>query len=309
MLSWEFPPLVVGGIAAHVDGLATGHAAPATTWSCSASHHARTSADDPRSEGVRVLRATRRPAVAARRRLVARMASANHQARSQLARPPAALEARHRARPRLAGSPGPADTLATPVACRSSPRSTPPNAAATAASAARRPRPTINSIEWWLTFQAERVIACSRFMVERGRSTASNSPPRQGAPGPNGVDHAAAGRRPTARTAAPTRAARRVVGQRPVREGLPGARPGDQPLRHRVPDIRCVIAGRGELPARAAVADRRRGRQRHRRPRRLRARRRAALACCTGPACVVIPSLYEPFGIVALEGTGGRRAD
>ena len=40
MASWEYPPLVVGGLAAHVDGLARALArARATRSSCSRLHH------------------------------------------------------------------------------------------------------------------------------------------------------------------------------------------------------------------------------------------------------------------------------
>ena len=66
---------------------------------------------------------------------------------------------------------------------------------------------------------------------------------------PNGVDPAlwaAAG----AQRQAPRGAARARLGPRPVREGLPGAGAGDRAaLRHRVPGIRCVIAGRGSYLA------------------------------------------------------------
>ena len=98
---------------------------------------------------------------------------------------------------------------------------------------------------------------------------------------PNGVDiqhwHAGASR-PAAR------AARRRLGPDPVREGLPGARPGDRPPAP--PGARHPLRHRRarRLPRRAADPDRRRGRRRPRPPRRLRPRRRAARRCCAAPA-------------------------
>ena len=78
MLSWEYPPLVVGGIAAHVDGLARamvrdGHDVVVLSL------HTSEAPDDATVEGVRVLRANIDLPWLPDDNLVGRMASANHQ--------------------------------------------------------------------------------------------------------------------------------------------------------------------------------------------------------------------------------------
>ena len=122
---------------------------------------------------------------------------------------------------------------------------------------------------------------------------------------PNGVDPTwwATGESPGSRVTA-----RVHVGTGAVREGVPGARPGDEPAAHPRARDRLRHRRARQLPAGAAVADRPRGRQRPRPPPRL---RRPTTTCATlshRAGCVVIPSLYEPFGIVALEALAGGRA-
>ena len=83
MLSWEYPPFVVGGIAAHVDGLARAMARQGhDVVVCTLQRHEPGSPDVPDDEivdGVRVLRATADLPWLPEGDLVARMASANHQ--------------------------------------------------------------------------------------------------------------------------------------------------------------------------------------------------------------------------------------
>ena len=131
----------------------------------------------------------------------------------------------------------------------------------------------INAIEWWLTYQAREVIACSKFMV-REVVNGFELPvekvhlvPERRRSGAVGAAHQERAR---------ARAARRGVGPGAVREGLPGAGAGHR--RTARPRARRAVHHRrtGQLPARAADPDRRRGRHRHRRPGRLRARRRPA---------------------------------
>ena len=101
----------------------------------------------------------------------------------------------------------------------------------------------INAVEWWLTYQAREVIACSRFMV-REVVHGFELPPEKVHLVPNGVDVdlwklSTPGDRPTRNRsswrggASSTRRASRCS-RAPIGE-----------LRHRVPGIRCVIAGRG----------------------------------------------------------------
>ena len=104
MLTWEFPPRSVGGVAAHVDGLSqalaqAGHDVVLLTLS-----HPGAPADS-RVGGVRVLRARTDLPWLPDDELVARVASANHHL-VQLATPPRRLDAARRPRPRLAGGVG-----------------------------------------------------------------------------------------------------------------------------------------------------------------------------------------------------------
>jgi glycogen(starch) synthase len=157
---------------------------------------------------------------------------------------------------------------------------------------------TVNSIEWWLTYQARAVIACSRYMV-REVIDGFDLPPEKVHLVPNGIDITR-----WARTnATPSGGDPLIIawGRMQYEKGFQVLVRAMRDLRERVPGVRCVIAGRGtylpELQSQVDidgvgdivelagfVSD---------------DRLRALLA---DAACVVIPSLYEPFGIVALEG-------
>ena len=158
----------------------------------------------------------------------------------------------------------------------------------------------INSIEWWLAFQADRMIAPTRFIVEQ-LVIGFELDVDHIAHIPNGIDPSLW--RPTGRAVAPRRRRDPLVvswGRVQYEKGFQVLARAIQTLRGRVPDVHGVIAGRGsylpelqtqidvegvsdliELPGFLADAD-----LRH-------------LVHRAG--CVVIPSLYEPFGIVALE--------
>lgn len=162
MLSWEYPPLVVGGIAAHVDGLSRAMVAAGHDVTVFSLHHPSV-ADDTIVDGVRVLRARNDLPWIPADNLVAAMASANHQI-VQLAaqlgdwRPDVV-----HAHDWLVGWAG--DTLRTlfGVPLVATVHATergrhgghvPPGMPA-----------AINAAEWWLTYQAREVIACSQFMI------------------------------------------------------------------------------------------------------------------------------------------------
>lgn len=158
----------------------------------------------------------------------------------------------------------------------------------------------INSIEWWLAFQADRMISPTRFIVEQlitGFELAEDHVTHI----PNGIDPELW--RPTHGFGTPPTPRPPLVvswGRVRYEKGFQVLARAMQELRGRVPDVESVIAGRGsylpelqtqvdvegvsdivDLPGYLNDTDLRR------------------LVHRAG--CVVIPSLYEPFGIVALE--------
>jgi glycogen(starch) synthase len=295
MVSSELPPLVIGGLATHVDGLSRALARAGHEVAVLTLHHPD-APDDSIVEGVRVLRAHADLPWLPDSDLLARMSSANHKV-VQLA---AALDGW---RPdvvhahdwlvawagddlrALWGVPLVATIHATE---RGRNGGDVPGGQPAA----------INSVEWWLTFQAATVITCSRYMRDEVMG-AFQLPPDKVHVVPNGVDAGAwAPVGPDQRGGGPPV----VVGWGRVQyekgfQTLVAALPA---LRTSHPDLRVVIAGRGsflgELEAIAQglgvdhmvrfpgfVSDE---------------ELRRLLHTCTS---AVIPSLYEPFGIVALE--------
>jgi glycogen(starch) synthase len=300
MLSWEYPPFVIGGIAAHVDGLAramarSGHDVVVLTLQRK-EHGTSAVPDDEVVDGVRVLRANAELPWLPEGDMVARMASANHHLVALAARlgdwRPDVIHA-HDWLVAWAG-----DTLkslwdlplvATIHATERGRHGghVPPGMPA-----------AVNAVEWWLTYQAREIIACSKFMV--GEVVDGFELPAEKVHlVPNGVDTelwtTSDGR---ARTRDPLVVA---WGRVQYEKGFQVLIRAIASLRHRVPGITCIIAGRGsylpELQTQIDVEgvndlvdlagfvpdDE------------LRATLQRA-------GCVVIPSLYEPFGIVALEG-------
>jgi glycogen(starch) synthase len=158
----------------------------------------------------------------------------------------------------------------------------------------------IHAVEWWLTFQAARVIACTEYMRNEIISTFT-LPSNKVHVVPNGVD--AAVWEPPAPAPARAGSDRPLVvswgrvqyekGFQTLVEALPSLRP-------RRPELRVVIAGRGSYLGELEALAQRLGVDhmvqfpgfvpdddlRH------------LLHTCS---VAVIPSFYEPFGIVALE--------
>jgi glycogen(starch) synthase len=296
MLTWEYPPLVVGGIAAHADGLARAMVRAGHEVVVFSLHHPAVG-DDETVEGVRVLRAnTDLPWIPADN-LVAQMASANAQITQLAAQLGAWKPQVVHAHDWLVAWAG--DTLKTlwDVPLVATVHATergrhgghvPPGMPA-----------AIHSVEWWLTYQAKEVIACSKFMV-REVVDGFELPSEKVNLVPNGVD-TDQWLLPSG-TVAPTREPLVVAwGRIQYEKGFQVLARAIGSLRLRVPGIRCVIAGRGSYLAELqtqidveGVSD---------------------LVQLAGfvpddelrsllqrAGCVVIPSLYEPFGIVALEG-------
>ncbi len=294
MLSWEYPPLVVGGISAHVEGLAQALVRAGHEVVVFSLHHADVP-DDMTVDGVRVLRARTDLPWIPDGDLVARMASANHQI-VQLAAQldtwrPDVVHAHDwlvawagdtlRA---LWGAPLVATIHATERGRHGG--HLPPGMPA-----------AINAAEWWLTYQAREVICCSRFMarevvdgfdlpLDKLHLVPNGVDPRLWAPAtPNG-----AGREPLVL----------AWGRVQYEKGFQVLASAIALLRQRVPGIHCVIAGRGSyLPDLQSHID---------------LEGVSDIVQLAGfvpdtdlrtllhrAGCAVIPSLYEPFGIVALE--------
>ena len=298
MLSWEYPPLVVGGIAAHVEGLARAMSRAGHEVVVVSLHHHDVPDDEVADDGVRVLRADPALPWLPDDNLVARMASANHQlvqAAAQLGEWRPDVVHAHDWLVAWAG-----DTL---KALFDVPLVATIHATERGRHGGHLPPGLpgeINSVEWWLTYQAREVIACSRFMVrevvqgfelptEKVHLVPNGIDVHRWAPHQDGIDDAE--REPL------------VIawGRIQYEKGFQVLARAIGELRHRVPGIRCVIAGRGTyLPELQTHVD-------------MEGvsdlvqlagfvpddELRALLARA---ACVVIPSLYEPFGIVALEG-------
>jgi glycogen(starch) synthase len=158
----------------------------------------------------------------------------------------------------------------------------------------------INSTEWWLAFEADRIISPTKFIVEQlitGFELAAEHVVHI----PNGID--ADIWRPVGGLRVPTGPRPPLVvswGRVQYEKGFQVLARAMHALRGRVPDLHGVIAGRGSyLPELQTQIDVEGVSDLIDLPGFLNDDEVRTLAHRAG--CVVIPSLYEPFGIVALE--------
>jgi glycogen(starch) synthase len=295
-VSWEYPPLVVGGLAAAVDGLSRalarrGHDVVVLT-------RAHPDApDDAVVDGVRVLRAHTDLPWTPPEQFHTGAVSANH----QIARLAGVLrrdgwvpDVIHDHDWLTAWA---ADDLRSWF-------DVPMLATVHATELGRgggyltsRNAEAIHAAEWWLTYQARRVVCCSQFMVGEVLRT-FETPPDKVVMIPNGVDPDLWA--PPAGSGARTEALIVTWGRIEYEKGFQTLLDAMPAILRRVGDARVVVCGRGGYLAELRERAERLGLGDH-----------VTFNGFTPDAdlrdllhrarCVVIPSFYEPFGIVALE--------
>jgi glycogen(starch) synthase len=301
ILSWEYPPVVVGGLGRHVHALAVSLAAQGHDVTV-VSRHADGAAYDEIREGVRILRAPGDPTALPLDDLLAWTMALNHALLRTALR--AGLDA-----PDVIHA---HDWLVAHAATALKELYGVPVVATIHATEAGRhqgwlPGPlnrAIHTVEWWLTYEARRVITCSRHMgweVTR----LFELPPAKVDVIANGTDLRAFRAPPRAAAAA----RREFAGDGPLLV-LPGRLEWEKGphialaamprLRRRHPGIRLVLAGTGtqERALREQARRLRLGRS-VRFAGQLPTPRLAALLAAADIA--LAPSLYEPFGLVVLE--------
>ena len=310
MLSWEYPPLVVGGLGRHVDALsrqlvAAGHDV------CVITRGDGESPSDEVRDGVRIRRAATDPIDIGftTESLLAWSQAAEH------AFVRAALPVVRRWRPDVIHA---HDWLVTQTAITVAgvtgcPIVTTIHATETGRHQGWLPAPlnrAIHSVERWLVHESAALITCSGFMRDEVTRSLQAEPELVHIV-PNGIEAAIWRSSPAARRAARARYqdpgaplivfAGRLVHEKGVQTIL-AALPT---LRARHPGLRLVVAGSG--PYEAQLRDRARV---------LRVSRAVSwtgfvgdveLAALLGAAdALVVPSLYEPFGLIALEAAAAR---
>jgi glycogen(starch) synthase len=310
MLSWEYPPLVVGGLGRHVDALARELAAAGHDVLVVTRGESQTAVDEIR-DGVRVRRAAADPIALdfTTETLLAWTQAAEH----SLVR--AALPKLRRWKPDVVHA---HDWLVAQSAVTLAESTGAPLVVTMHATEAGRhqgwlPRPlnlAIHSVERWLAHRASAVITCSSAMRTEAVELFELDASRVSVV-PNGIDGSrwkpspaavAEARKRHADDGAPLLVfAGRLVHEKGV-QTLLDALPA---LRRSHPGLRLLVAGTGVHEGNLQ--------ERARKRRLARAVEWAGfvpetdLAPILGAAdVIVVPSLYEPFGIVALEAAAVR---
>ncbi|MGA9278601.1 glycosyltransferase family 4 protein [Ilumatobacter sp.] len=298
MLTWEFPPRYSGGTAAHVQGLSQALADAGHDVFVLTSADRRADHEAERTGPVRVLRAEVGLPHIPVERYLALVASAGH-ALTQLA-----LDAHS---PLAGWTPDvvhghdwkvgwAADTLSRHYDV---PFVLTMHGTEKVRHGGNLPlgEPTdVNSIEWWLAFRADRLIASTSFMVDQ-LVTGFELAPEHVVRIPNGINPSLWGGhdRPSEREPL-------IVswGRVQYEKGFQVLARSMTRLRAQVPGVSCVIAGRGSyLPELQTQIDVEGVSDLIELPGFLSGTDLRQLVHRAG--CVVIPSLYEPFGLVALE--------
>ena len=292
LVTWEFPPETVGGVGAHVDGLSKSLAKDGHEV-CIFTLAAPGIVEDQILAGVRIIRADVDLPWLPENDAVGFVSSGNHHITALLAQlddwRPDVVHA-HDWRSAWAGH-----TLATLCAV---PLVTTFHSTARGRHGGNVPDgdpASIHSVESWIANVSQRVICCSRFM-QREVIDGFELMPDHVQLIPNGVDvdvWAPIGDQYRSRLVL-------AWGRVQYEKGFQVLAQAIGRLRGRVPGIRCVIAGRGPyLPELQSQVD---------------IEGVSDLVHLAGyvtdeelrsllheAGCVVIPSLYEPFGLVALE--------
>ncbi|HWG98239.1 MAG TPA: glycosyltransferase family 4 protein [Pilimelia sp.] len=304
MLSWEYPPVVVGGLGRHVHALATslaagGHEVTVVT------RHAAGAALEEYAEGVRIVRAPEDPPLfpLATPSLLAWTMAFNH----TLTR--AALRAAENTEFDVIHA---HDWLVTHTAVTLKEHLNLPLVATIHATEAGRHQgwlpgemnKCIHSVEWWLGHEAARVLVCSEYMKWEVTRLLELTPGKVEVI-PNGVDEQVWQAPPRAVAAARSRFAGAgpligYAGRLVYEKGVQHLVHAVPKLREEHPGLRVVIAGDG--PYRNELQEE---------ARRLRLQRTVSFAGFMTEAelpalfaatdATVVPSMYEPFGMVALE--------
>jgi glycogen(starch) synthase len=303
-LSWEYPPVVYGGLGRHVHALAEAQAAAGHDVVVVTQHPG--DADVPLDEvvnGVRVVRVPHDPPAIPMSDLLAWTMALNH----ALAR--AALRVGHTWAPDVVHG---HDWLVAHAGAALREEFGVPLVATVHATEAGRHQGwlpddfsrAVHTVEWWLTFESRRVITCSQHMRWEV-SRLFELPGDKVDVIPNGIDLSAWTTTPDDVAAA--RAG--LAGDGPLvlfagrlewEKGVQTLVEAMPRLRRRFPGLRLVVVGRGsqqemleELARRLRVS-----RAVHFTGWLTEAELRAAAAAAD---VAVIPSVYEPFGLVALE--------
>ena len=305
MLSWEYPPVLVGGLGRHVHALATslataGHDVTVVT------RHADDAPLEEHTDGVRVIRAPEDPAPfpLATDTLLAWTMAFNHtltRAALRAAQTGDGYDLIHAH-----------DWLVAHTAITIKEHLDLPLITTIHATEAGRHQgwlpenlnKTIHSIEYWLSHESTRLIVCSGYMREQVTRLFDVAAEKVDVV-PNGVDDRAWHARPRAVASA----RKRFAGDGPLigyagrlvyEKGVQHLMHAIPQLRDRHPGLRVVIAGDGPYRMELQEEARRLNlEQTVRFAGFLTANQLPAMLGATD--ATVVPSLYEPFGMVALE--------